>query len=256
MLAQRILRVNMAQLNDGNSELIVDIRLLVQADRSRGPYINFYCAYELARKGRIDRAIAFLDSLTDEQECRQCCTKILNIVVDLLDRSSDTQQSADDHLFELLKYVDERLSSFGGDDLTQQTHRQFVNINRMLMLRRHFDISLNLAALNDADALAEYQLAGVHFVLDNFSDGQDSATIVQSAWHSMQQLAEALEMDRLSCLVQLLIMAGCLEFSCIMAKMVLQLLEVNAANWKNCVLLADMLFVQQMHEHQGNYYER
>lgn len=243
MLARRILSVNMKS-NGDDTELATDIRSLVQTERNRGPCIHFYCAYELARSGRIDRAISFLDTIDDEEQLRQCCSQILNIVANLLDRE---QSGSDDNLFELLRYVDERLGTMS-TTTTTQTHQKFVSVNRMLILRKQFGIELRLAELNDAAALAVELQAGVQFVLGNFTG--DRGSIVQQSWHSMQQLAEALNMDRLACLVHLLVQAGCLEFTCIMAKMVLQLYDVNATNWRHYVEMANALIVQQMHEYK------
>lgn len=71
-LAFRIVKLNL-------DDMIDDIKLLTDTEVSQSSNINFYCAYELARKGNIEKAVNFIDSLTDAQQSKECCEKILNI---------------------------------------------------------------------------------------------------------------------------------------------------------------------------------
>lgn len=71
-LAFRIVKLDRDDMFD-------DINFLTKTDVSQSANINFYCANELARKGNIEKAVNFIDSIPDHREVKNCCEKILNI---------------------------------------------------------------------------------------------------------------------------------------------------------------------------------
>lgn len=72
-LACRIIKMN-------SPELIIDLKTLISSDSTKTASISFYGAYELSKRGDIEKALHFLNSLTEEQY-QECCTKFINIVL-------------------------------------------------------------------------------------------------------------------------------------------------------------------------------
>lgn len=232
--------------------MIDDIEILVRTDQSLGASINFYCAYEISRRGNLEHAITFIHSL-GTAEASECCHKIVNIVSvskrnnkpkqfqlktiiqELLDtkRESATAQS---NLMELLAEVSGKLDA--------KDRRLYDEVVRVRHLRQHFDLDVTLIDLRDS-VNCEYLLQeGIQYLYDNLKDCQSN--IVQKAWNDIEQLAIALQLDHLQCVVCMLKHFRNLNFSCIIGKVVVDLCVVNASNYVCYVDLAVLLLVQQM----------
>jgi hypothetical protein len=72
-LIYRIMKINLP-------EMIADITALIKAAANIGDRANFYCVYELTRRGQIEKAVQFLDQL-DVGVKEECCERTTNIIM-------------------------------------------------------------------------------------------------------------------------------------------------------------------------------
>lgn len=71
-LVFRIVKMNLSELND-------DMKNILQYDSTIINEANFYCCYELARRGLIKKSINYFNSLIKSQQIK-CYDKLLNII--------------------------------------------------------------------------------------------------------------------------------------------------------------------------------
>lgn len=137
---------------------------------------------------------------------------------------------------ELLAEVSEKLDA---------TDRRLYNeVVRVQKLREHFDIDVTLLDLRDADNCEFILQEGIQYLYYNLKDCKTN--MVQKAWNDIHQLAIAIQLDQLQCVVYMLKHFSNLNFSCIIGKIVVDLCMVNASNYVYYVDLAVLLLVQQM----------
>lgn len=130
------------------------------------------------------------------------------------------------------------------DKLDAKDRRLYNEVVRMQNLRKHFDLDVTLIDLRDSVHCEFLLQEGIQYLYDNLKDCQTN--FVQKAWNDLDQLAIALQLDQLKCVVYMLKHFRNLNFSCIIGKVVVGLCVVNASNYIYYVDLAVLLLVQQM----------
>lgn len=130
------------------------------------------------------------------------------------------------------------------DKLDAKDRRLYDEVVRLQNLRQQFDLDVTLVDLRKACNCEFLLQEGIKYLYDNVKDCQSN--IVQKAWNDIEQLAKALQLDQLKCVVYMLRHFRNLNFSCIIGKVVVCLCVVNASNYVYYVDLAVLLLVQQM----------
>lgn len=130
------------------------------------------------------------------------------------------------------------------DKLDAKDFRLYNEVVRMQLLRKQFDLDVTLVDLRDSVNSELLLQEGIQYLYDNLKNFQSN--IVQKAWNDIEQLAIALQLDQLQCVVYMLKHFRNLNFSCIIGKVVVDLCVVNASNYVYFVELAVLLLVQQM----------
>lgn len=130
------------------------------------------------------------------------------------------------------------------DKLDAKDRRLYDEVVRVQHLRQQFDLDVTLVDLRDSVNCEFLLQEGIQYLYDNLKDCQ--LNIVQKTWNDMEQLAKALQLDQLQCVVYLLKHFKNLNFSCIIGKVVVDLYVVNVSNYVYYVDLAVLLLVQQM----------
>lgn len=137
---------------------------------------------------------------------------------------------------ELLAEVSEKLNDYD--------RRLYDDVVRVQQLRQQFDLDVSLVELRDFGNCEIFLQEGIQYLYENLKQHQPN--IVHKVWNEIEQLARALQLDHLQCIVRMLKHFGNLNFSCIIGKVVVDLCIVNSSNYVHYVDLAVLLLIQQM----------
>lgn len=147
------------------------------------------------------------------------------------------QQSCADNLLEFLKYT----SKF----MNKDNQKIVSEIQRLQTLKTHLNISISLTELRDPK-LRHIRLNESVSVLIEHLQLAKSTAILTHAWSNCLLLAKSLDLNEIYTIVQLLKKVKNLQFTCEMAKLVLELKSITSADVLYYVELAVLLIVQEM----------
>lgn len=229
----------MVKTND--EALFTDLKEFVEGDATLKRSAYFYCAHELARTGNIDRAIRFLDSLQNDTDFTQCCNQIITITTKLIEDELDNPETFD-QMMELLKYV---LVKRPNDEL----NNVIQSLQGVQQLRHEFGINVTLTSLSDRSKTDEFLSQSIEKLIEILGTQKDR--FAQKACTTIQQIASVLRLDVVHVALKLLTRVNNVRFTCAVARIILDSVQIAANNCHLHVELALLLIAQQCHVLEG-----
>lgn len=129
--------------------------------------------------------------------------------------------------------------------MNKENQKIFSEIQRLQTLKTHLNISISLTELRDPKLRQNRLHESVSVLIEHLRLGKSTA-ILANAWNNCLLLAKSLAFNDIYTIVQLLKNVKNLEFTCEMAKLVLELNYIEAADVNYYVELAVLLIVQEM----------
>lgn len=222
-------------------DLFKDLKEFVEGDEALKRSSYFYCAHELARTGNIDRAIAFLDSLKEDNDFACCCNQIVSITTKLIEDELEQPESFD-QMMELLKYV---LAKRPTDEL----HEVIQSLQGVQQLRLEFGMNVTLASLSDRSKTDEFLNQSIEKLVEMLGNQTNSFALM--AWTTIQRIAHVLRLDVVHVALKLSVRVDNVRFTCAIAKITLDLAKMTANNCHLHAELAMLLIAQQCHVLEG-----
>lgn len=201
----------MIKVND--NELIEDVNEFTEGNAELRLQAHFYCPYEMAHRGFVDRAIAYIERLNDE-ECQQCCQQMYNIGLMVIEDELDNP-NAFEQILEMMKFLFGRSRSPEHKDAIkilismQALHRDIKIIPTMRILR-------NRTEATELKTFIEKCLDEVVISLRKLSSGY-----VHHAWTTLGHIASLARTNIAVIAMQLVKKIDNINFTCGIAKCVL-----------------------------------
>ncbi|XP_055841706.1 uncharacterized protein LOC129908902 [Episyrphus balteatus] len=214
-------------------EMIDDIRDLTKATPEIQGSANFYCCYELARKGKIDTALKFFNSLGTQQKA-ECSEKIINIFSEVLE-DPNIDEISHSNLFEFFKLMTPQSNTSDQNVL--------LKIQKCHILRVRFQLNVLTDDLRKQDVRRELLEKGVSNLAQKIKQNKINVT---SLWNEICELATALEFEKVFGVLELCKVLNNVHLSCALAYYTLELINCTKQNYEIFIDLAILVISQQI----------
>ncbi|XP_055371172.1 uncharacterized protein LOC129605428 [Condylostylus longicornis] len=222
-------------------DMFEDIKNLTAADPSLELLANFYCCFELGRKGKIERAGEFLNSL-NLSERQFCCEKLINIIMDILEDSDTTDiDEENEYLLKLIK------STIGF--INEDAKQLIKTIENVILLKKNFCIKIQVSNLYKESFKKTALQQGILYLSKMINEKiqiDDTNNLMNSIWHSVNELSNALELDKIYGLLSMAKAVGNIHFSCALAYNVIEFIDCTSSNFELFVEFAILIVSQQL----------
>lgn len=241
-------------------DMIEDIKNFVTVSPDIKDNAYFYCAFDLARNGDIDRAVKFIDTLTLEDR-KEVCIKTINIVlvgilslsIDLGIISSynfilqkylneDEFESAEeeDNMKEYLKLIKNRLNDEKYDNLIK-------DMKKINFLRRNYNINLDYEDLTDnAVVNMVYFERGIQIMVCEVIGKTNSSTYLLEIIEKTNTLAKWLNINLLEGLYTVAGYVNNIRFTCSIIDYLLTTFDFDNLNIDCGLDLVILVIAQQI----------
>lgn len=226
--ANRMIKVN-------GPDLIADIHEFVEYDTKNKIQIYITAIHTLAQSGHLAIGFKLLDSL-DENIAAQVANSTFRITAILIE-DEIAQPEIFDNLMELMKHI---ITSKGIGQDEKCLYRSLLKIQ---ILRDHFELIVKSSALRDARNVDQYLKKGISHLIQKLNEAPPN--FVQKAWANIQLLAKALDCNAIDVTIKLAKQLKNVQFTCAIAKYVLDMYTANHQNCNEFIQLAVLLIVQQ-----------
>jgi kinetochore-associated protein 1 len=224
----RIMKLNLPEMLD-------DIRTLIQTTSNIDDRANFYCVYELAKRGRVERAVQVLDSLDTATRVR-CCEAAMTIIMEILNESGACEGL--ENLVELVQVMETRMQG-------QWVNHSVEQLVRLKVLRTNFKLDVDFFGLGNVNTRQVYLEAGIEFIIDGLHL-KESDAYMDGVWWDIQMLCKALELDVTVGLYKFVHKIGNLHMTCAVVKILVTTCKVDRNNCEMCLKFVYLMLVQQM----------
>lgn len=218
----------------GHPEMINDINDLAKVCPEISSSANFYCCYELARKGQVNNAAQFLHNI-DKKQRTECYDKITNIFTAIFSDPIDDSKDYD-NLFEFLKVIT--------PDGSKYNREMLLNLQHLHLLRKNFDLKVSPENLTCKLSRIEILSTGVDSIMKKLKECQTN--IVHFMWTHVTELSILLNVEKMLGVLKLARKINKLEVSCALAYYALNVEEVSRANYEFYVDFAALLICQHI----------
>ncbi|EDV52945.1 uncharacterized protein LOC6554740 [Drosophila erecta] len=241
LFMMRIVKLNLPDMLD-------DISALTKAAPEISTSANFYCCYQMARRGQVEMAYEFFKTLNGENSKNG--EEVVEIIANILENSSSASFENDIKVQEHLNVL-ELFKLF-------LPHVDSVYKRRYLVIKHRFRLRKFGILLNCSSELIP--LHRRHCLLDEAIERiieRAQATLNVSAFiaSEISELCTALGLSIVFGLNRICQRIGCLPLSCALAFHVISFIDCAPANAGEFVNLALELLVQQIENARGKYQE-
>lgn len=232
----RIIKMNLSDLFD-------DIKIVIKSCTKVELQANFHSTYEVAKRGEIERAFNYLQSL-EIHDRRRIIEMTINIATKFLDDGSLIETEADS-ILEYWNLIVHNYPEFDG--------RELKTIKNILCLRQNFKLELNLEYLQNKINLPAILKLGFKHILDTIKSHKND-NYIEEIWQKIHLLIVLLEIDAIYGVVEICKHMDDLKFSCCITYMLLNT-ELNQNDTDRIIDLAALLLAQQINAENIDFIE-
>lgn len=229
----------MVKVND--DELIKDVKEFIEGDANLKSFAYHYCPQELARLGFADKAIAFLES-SSEEECKMYCEQTIPLLVHLIEDEIDNE-AAFEGLIELAKFALSKTAD-------EQRKSSVLAVMSLEVLRREINTKLTLKDLPDPLKRAKHLQQILSSAVDRLKALGNG--YIQCAWSLIEHISKVFQMDFVSVAYGLLKAVDNLQFSCSLGRILLENTKMTPSSRSSYENIALLLLSQQCDSSDGS----
>lgn len=219
-------------------EMIDDIKDLTKATPEIQGSANFYCCYELARKGKVDSALTFFNSLGMQQKA-ECSEKIINIFSEVLE-DPNIDEYSHNNLFEFFKLMTPQSNT--------SDQKVLLKIQKCYVLRTRFHLNVSTNDLKKQDVRYNLLEKGITNLVEKIKQNKIRIT---SVWNEICELSNVLEFEKVFGVMELSKVLNSIHVSCALAYYSLELVDCTNQNYEMFVDLAILIISQQIVRYQN-----
>ncbi|XP_059610159.1 kinetochore-associated protein 1 [Phlebotomus argentipes] len=225
MLVSRILK-------EKTPDLWNDVKSLIDTVPHIRKMAYHCCVHEFTKQGNHEMVLHILSELQEDHD--ETNDYLMEIFMRMLEDGVD--ESAERNFMKTLNILNNK---------SKNSHNsQVQQINRLYKLKMHFGgkAFTRLAVDNLAEG-KEMLAKGLVMIVNNLRNyGKD---LIMRMWNDVKVLTEALELDFLEGIINLLQMCSHLQLSCAIAYNILTMMEINTDNCDKILQLCALLIIQQ-----------
>lgn len=222
----------MVKINDDN--LIDDLRVFIEYDKSLRERAYLYAIHELTIIGHLDTAMRMLDGI-DEMDLSSICSNLSSVVAQSIENDIDNPETLN-AMMQLMQHLANK-----NTDVRSRT--LFNALKKIQTVRQSFNMRIQLSTLQEPNAVKECVEQGLKYTMIKLK--QSPNDFMKIAWRNITTLADVLNLEIIQIVTKFCEQINNVRLTSALAKRILDLCTVTDKNADDYINLAVLLLTQQ-----------